>query len=94
MNLKPLTDHLIIKKITKDKTESGIVLPSEAQEKGRAEVVAVGPGRVLDSGKLLEVSVKKGDEIIYREYAGDKVKEGGQEYWVISETDVIAVVEK
>ena len=92
MNLRPLNDHLIIKLIKKDKTSSGIVLPEDSQDKGRAEVMAVGLGRILDNGKTLEMSVKEGDKIIFREYAGDKIKENGEEFLVISESDVVAII--
>ncbi len=95
MNLKPLGDHLIAKPIGEDKvTKSGIVLPDTAKEKPeQAEVVAVGEGRVLDNGSRLAMSVKAGDKILFKKYAPDEIKVDGEEYLVLSESEVIAIIE-
>jgi len=92
MNLQPLTDHLIVKPLKQEKTESGIILPEEAQEKGKGEVLVVGPGRVLDSGQKLEMNVKVGDKVIYREYAGDKMKTSDGEVVLLTESDILAII--
>lgn len=93
MNLQPLNDHLIIKPL-KETEKSGIVLPDSEKDKksGKGEVLAVGPGRVLDNGQKLAMAVKVGDKIMYRQYAGDEVKIENEEYLVISEHDVLAII--
>jgi len=95
MNLKPLSDHLIVKAIQEDTTtKSGIVLPDtvdkEKPEKG--EVVAVGPGRILDNGTKLEMSVKVGDKVMFKKYAPDEIKVEGIEYLILSESDILAII--
>ena len=95
MNLKPLNDHVIVKPITEDEvTKSGIVLPDtvdkEKPEKG--EVVAAGPGKLLDSGQRAGMSVKVGDKVMFKKYSPDEIKVDGKEYLVINEGDVIAII--
>ena len=93
MNLKPLTDHLIVKKIEQQE-KSSIVLPEDAKEKtSQAEVIAVGPGRILDNGNKLEMNLKVGDKVLYKQYAPEEIKINGEEYLVLSESDIIAVIE-
>jgi len=93
MNLKPLTDHLIVKPLA-EKKESAIVLPEGEKEKSeRGEVMAVGPGRILDNGSRLSMSVKVGDKILFRKYSPDEIKDEDEEYLILSESDVLAVVE-
>ncbi|MFH1890908.1 MAG: co-chaperone GroES [Candidatus Kuenenbacteria bacterium] len=97
MNLKPLGDHLIVKPVLQDKTtKSGIVLPDtidkERPEKG--EVVAIGPGRVLDNGNRLPMSVQIGQKILFKKYSPDEIKVEGEDYLVLSESEVIAIIEK
>ncbi|HOZ36863.1 MAG TPA: co-chaperone GroES [bacterium] len=95
MKLKPLGDHLIAKPLSEDKvTKSGIVLPDTAKEKPeQAEVVAVGEGRVLDNGNRLPMSIKAGDRILFKKYAPDEIKVEGEEYLVLSESEIIAIIE-
>jgi len=95
MNLKPLCDRVVIKQLeAEEKTKSGIVLPSQAKEKPQeAEVIAVGPGGVVD-GKEIKMEVKVGDRIIYSKYAGTEVKIDGEEYIIVKQNDILAVVEK
>ena len=94
MNLKPLCDRVVIKQLeAEEKTKSGIVLPSQAKEKPQeAEVIAVGPGGVVD-GKEIKMEVKVGDRIIYSKYAGTEVKIDGEEYIIVKQNDILAVVE-
>lgn len=94
MKLKPLSDRIIIKPI-EEKTPSGIVLPEtvdkERPEKG--EVLAVGPGKLLENGSRAKMSVIAGDKIVFKKYSPDEVKIDGEEYLVISEEDVIGIIQ-
>ena len=92
--LKPLGDRVVIEIVeAEEKTASGIVLPDTAKEKPQeGRVVAVGTGRVLDSGEKVALEVKEGDRIIFSKYAGTEVKYDGKEYLIIRENDVLAIV--
>jgi len=94
--LKPIGDRLVIELVqSEEKTASGIVLPDSAKEKPQeGKVVAVGTGRVLDSGERVALEVTEGDSIIFSKYAGTEVKFEGKEYLILKETDVLAVVSK
>jgi chaperonin GroES len=94
MTLKPLGDRVVIKPKPKDEmTSSGIVLPDTASEKPQeGSVVSVGPGRVLDNGKHVEIDVKAGDAVLFAKFAGTEVKLEGDEYLVSRESDLLAVV--
>ncbi|MCG2695524.1 co-chaperone GroES [Candidatus Parcubacteria bacterium] len=96
MNLKPLHDHVIVKAITEDEiTKSGIVLPDtvdkEKPEKG--EVVAVGAGKLMDNGQRAPMSVKVGDKVMFKKYSPDEIKSEGKDYLVVSEGDIIAIIQ-
>ncbi len=93
--LKPLNDRIVVKAVTPEtKTAGGIILPDSAQEKPQeAEVVAVGPGKTLDNGKLEVPDVKVGDIVIYGKYGGTEIKVGAQEYVILRIDDVLAVKE-
>ena len=94
MQLKPLGNRVVLKQQeAEEKTKSGIILPDSAKEKPQeAVVVAVGPGIETD-GKKIEMQVKEGDKVIYSEYAGTNVKLEDTEYIVVSQNDIIAIVE-
>lgn len=94
MKLKPLADHVILKPLeSSDKTAGGILLPDAAKEKAtKGEVVAVGPGRTLANGRRVDMLVKVGDRVIYGKYAGNDVKIDGQEYKILQEGEILAVV--
>ena len=94
MNIKPLGDRVVIKMLeSEETTKSGIVLPGSAKEKPQmAEVLAVGPGGMVD-GKEVRMEVKIGDKIIYSKYAGTEVKLDGTEYIIVRQSDILAVVE-
>ena len=94
MKLKPLADRVVIKAVEVEKvTKSGLVLTSSAQEKPQmAEDVAVGPGGIVD-GKEVTMHVKAGDKVIYSKYAGTEVKLDGEEYIVVKQSDILAIVE-
>ncbi len=95
INLKPLGNHLIVKALKEDeKTRAGIVLPQTAEEKPeKGEVVAVGPGKLLENGQRSPMSVKVGDKVIFKKYSPDEIKVDNQEYLIISEEDLLAVFE-
>jgi chaperonin GroES len=96
VNLKPLGDRVVIEHVEQtDKSSGGVFLPDTAKEKPQEGIVrAVGTGRVNDEGKTLPMSVKPGDRVIYSKYSGSEVKVDGTEYLIVSEKDVLAVVDK
>jgi len=96
MNLKPLYDNIIVKQLKEEEvTKSGIVLPDTvAKEKPQqGEIIAVGPGKKDNNGKLLEMSVKIGDKILFSRYSPNEVKIENEEYLIMKESDVLAIVE-
>lgn len=94
MKIKPLGDRVVIKMLeSEETTKSGIVLPGSAKEKPQvAEVVAVGPGTVVD-GKEVKMEVKVGDRVLTSKYSGTEVKFDGQEYTILKQSDILAIVE-
>jgi len=94
MNIKPLGERVVIKKLeAEEKTKSGIVLTGTAKERPQeAEVVAVGPGAIVD-GSRMEMEVKVGDKVLYSKYAGTEVKVDGEEYTILKQEDILAIVE-
>ncbi|GMV88053.1 MAG: hypothetical protein AMXMBFR81_09840 [Chthonomonas sp.] len=95
MNLKPLHDRIIVEAASKEQqTASGIYLPDTAQEKPqRGTVLAVGPGKRLDSGQLAPVDVAVGDTVLYGKYSGTEVNVGGKDYVILRAEDILAVLE-
>ncbi len=95
MNIKPLADRVVVKLVeAEEKTKTGIFLTASAQEKPQiAEVVAVGPGAHTDDGKLIPMDVKVGDKVITGKYTGTEVKMDGQEYTIVKQSDILAIVE-
>lgn len=96
MAVKPLDDRVLIKQGEAEETTSGgIVLPDTAKEKPqRGRVMAVGPGKLLDSGKRGDMGLKKSDEVYYGKFAGTEVKIDGEDYVILRESDVLAVIQK
>jgi chaperonin GroES len=96
LKLRPLDDRVVVEPIeSEEKTAGGIVLPDTAKEKPqRGTVIAVGPGRLLDSGHRGELSVAVGDEVIYGKYGGSDIKINGDEVKVLRESDILAKVVK
>ncbi len=94
MTIKPLGDRVVIKMLeSEETTKSGIVLPGSAKEKPQlAEIVAVGPGAVVD-GKTVPMEVKVGDRVLMSKYAGTEVKFDGVEYTILKQSDILAIVE-
>ena len=93
--LRPLGDKILVKRVEAEtKTKSGIVLPDSAKEKPRrGKVISLGDGKRLESGERAAWNVKKGDEVIFASYAGTEVKIDGEELMIMSEDDILAVVE-
>jgi chaperonin GroES len=94
MNIKPLGERVVIKAIENEvTTKSGIVLPDTAKEKPQmGEVLAVGSGKLSDNGQRIALDVKVGDRVLFAKYAGTEVKLDGEEYMVLKESDVLAIV--
>ncbi len=94
ISLRPIGDKIVLKRIeAEDRTAGGIFLPESAKEKPkRGRIVSVGTGRVLDNGKRAEMQVKKGDEVLFTSYAGTEVKIDGEEYLIMDESDILAIV--
>ena len=94
VNLKPLGDHVIVQRVEAETTtKGGIVLPDSAKEKPKeGRVVAVGAGRLLDNGTRVAVSVKPKDRVIFSSYAGSEVKYGGEDYLIVREDEILAVI--
>ena len=94
MNIRPLDDRIVVEPLeAESKTPGGIVLPDTAKEKPqKGKVLAVGEGKLLDNGKRLPPSVKKGDVVLYARYGGSEVKVGGKELIILRESDVLAKV--
>lgn len=93
--IRPLNDKLVVKRLeAEERTKGGIVLPDTAKEKPReGRVIAVGEGKLLDSGKRAQVQVKANDRVIFSSYAGTEIKINGEDLLILDESDVLAVVE-
>ncbi|CVK21306.1 co-chaperone GroES [Sporomusa sphaeroides] len=93
--IKPLGDRVVIEALAKEEvTKSGIVLPDTVKEKPQeGKIVAVGSGKTLENGQKVALEVKVGDKVIFSKYAGNELKVEGQEYLIISERDILAVIE-
>ncbi len=96
MKLRPLHDRVIVKRLEEEKkTAGGIIIPDSAAEKPlKAEIVAVGPGKITDDGKLQALDVKKGDHVLIGKYSGTEVKVDGEDLVVLREDDIMAVFTK
>ncbi len=95
MKIKPLQDRILVKRIEEEeKTKGGIIIPDAAKEKPQeGRVVAVGEGKMLDSGTRVAPSVKAGDKILFGKYSGTEIKIEGEEHLILREDDVLAIVE-
>jgi chaperonin GroES len=96
MKLRPLDDRVIVRpEEAEEKTAGGIVLPDAAKEKPlMGKVISVGPGKLLDNGKRVEVAVKKNDTVLFGKYGGNDIKIDGVEYKILRESDILGIVEK
>jgi chaperonin GroES len=94
MNLKPLADRVIVKPLeAEEKTAGGIIIPDNAKEKPqKGEVVAVGAGKISDAGSKIEMTLKKGDKVLYGKYSGTEVTVDGEDLLIMRESDVLAVI--
>ena len=95
MKIKPLADRVIVQPsdVSESKTAGGIIIPDTAKEKPQeGKIVAVGPGRVDDDGKLIKMNVKVGDKVLYSKYGGTELKYDGKEYLIMSESDILAII--
>jgi len=97
MKLRPLSNNVVIKPLKGEEiTKSGIVLPDtlDKEKPERGEVIACGEGKLLDNGQIAPVKVKVGEQVMFKKYAPDEIKIDGEEYLVVSDSDIIAVIEK
>ncbi len=94
MNVKPLEDRILLKPMEAEtKTSGGIIIPDAAKEKPqKGEVIATGPGKISDKGQKIEISLKKGDKVLYGKYSGTEIAIDGEDYLIIRESDVLAVI--
>jgi len=95
MNVKPLQDRVIVKRIEEEETtKGGIIIPDTAKEKPmEGKVVAVGGGKLMESGKKVPLQVKKGDRVLFGRYAGTEIKINGEDHLIMREDDIVAIVE-
>ncbi|MCB0377154.1 MAG: co-chaperone GroES [Bdellovibrionales bacterium] len=93
-NIRPLHDRLLVRRMQEDeKTAGGIIIPDTAKEKPqKGEVIATGNGRILDDGKVRPMEVKKGDKVLFSKYAGTDLKLGNDEFLMITESDVLGIL--
>ena len=96
MKIRPLADKVLVRRLEAEaKTAGGIVLPDTAKEKPqKGKIVSVGAGKMLDDGTVKKMQVKKGDTVLFQSYAGTEVKIDAKEYLIMSESDIMAVIEK
>lgn len=95
MKLKPLNDRVLVKRLEGEEvTKGGIIIPDSAKEKPmKGEIIAVGPGKVDDDGKKVKMTVAKGDQVLFNKYAGTELKIDGEEFLVMREDDILAIIE-
>jgi chaperonin GroES len=93
-NIRPLSDRVVVKAVERpEQTKSGLYLPDTAQEKPQeAIVVAVGPGKLQDDGTRTPIDLKAGDKVLYSKYAGTEIKQLDEEYLILRESDILAVI--
>jgi chaperonin GroES len=96
MKVKPLKDRIVVKRLEgEDKTKGGIIIPDAAKEKPQeGRVIAVGSGRVTDSGQVVAPEVKVGDKILFGKYSGQEIKIDGEEHLLLREEDILAIIEE
>lgn len=97
VSIKPLGDHVVVQLLKEEEvTSSGIILPEtvDKEKKAEGEVVAVGPGKMLESGTRSAIDVKVGDVVIIKKWGGDEVEVGDEEYKIVSHDDILAIIEK
>jgi chaperonin GroES len=95
MKLKPLHDRVLVKRLESEEvTKGGIIIPDSAKEKPiKGEVIAVGPGKTSDKGEKIKMNVEKGNKVLFNKYAGTEIKIDGDEFLVMREDDILAIIE-
>ena len=95
MKIRPLQDRVIVKRVEgEEKTKGGIIIPDSAKEKPQEGIIiAVGPGKVADSGEKIAMTVKEGDRILFSKYAGTEIKIDGEEHMIMREDDILGIIE-
>lgn len=95
MKIRPLHDRVVVKRLEEERTSAGgIVIPDTAAEKpSRGEVIAIGNGKILENGEVRKLDVKKGDKVLFGKYSGNEVKIDGEDFLVMREDDIMAVIE-
>lgn len=95
MNIRPLHDRVIVKRVEEEKTsQGGIIIPDSATEKPvEGEIIAVGNGKLLENGELRALDLKKGDKVLFGKYSGTEVKVSGDDFLVLREDDIMGVIE-
>ncbi len=96
MNIRPLADRVVVRPFEEQEVKrGGIIIPDTAKEKPmEGEIIEVGPGRTTDDGKKMPLEVKKGDRVLYGKYSGTEVAVDGQEYLIMRESDIFAIIQK
>lgn len=96
MNLKPLADRVVVKPLEEeDKSPGGIILPDTAKEKPqKGKIIAAGPGKLDEKGQRVKMEVKKSDVVLYGKYSGTEIKVDGEEYLILRESDILAIIDK
>lgn len=95
MNIRPLHDRVIVKRVAEEKTKGGIIIPDTAKEKPvEGKVVAVGDGKILENGTKVPLNVKKGDKVLFGKYAGTEINIEGEEHLIMREDDILGIIEK
>ncbi len=95
MKIKPLQDRILVERVEEEVKKGGIIIPDTAKEKPQqGKVIAVGPGRLDDKGNRIPMEVKKGDYILFGKYSGNEIRIGDEEYLIMREDDVLAIIEK
>lgn len=95
MKIKPLQDRILVERVEEEEKKGGIIIPDTAKEKPQqGRVIAVGPGRLDDKGNRIPMEVKKGDYILFGKYSGNEIRIGDEEYLIMREDDVLAIIEK
>ncbi|MEO0005368.1 MAG: co-chaperone GroES [candidate division WOR-3 bacterium] len=95
MKIKPLQDRILVERVEEEVKKGGIIIPDTAKEKPQqGKVIAVGPGRIDEKGNRIPMEVKKGDYILFGKYSGNEIRIGDEEYLIMREDDVLAIIEK
>ena len=95
MNIKPLSDRVLVKPLTESETtKAGIIIPDtvEKEKPEKGEIIAIGPGKMLDNGQRAPLTVKVGDKVVFKKYGPDEIKVDGKELLILEESDILAII--